>query len=166
MKSCIIFVMGVSGSGKTTVGKELAAATGFPFFDGDDFHPAENRAKMRSGIALTDADRAQWLSTMHQLAKAQEAAGAVIACSALREHYRQILGAGINVPVHWVFLQGDFKLIKQRIDARTGHYMPSSLLSSQFDTLEVPAYGLHIDISRTPAEIVSTILQELRESEC
>src|SRR5438477_2605489 len=139
MYRCIIFIMGVSGSGKSTIGKKLAIKIGFSFFDGDDFHPAPNKEKMKAGIPLTDEDRIEWLIRMNVLAKEQmKKEGAVIACSGLKEKYRSILSEGISIPFFWVFLQGDFELIQRRMEARTGHFMPATLLTSQFETLEIP----------------------------
>ena len=115
MQNCIIYIMGVSGSGKTTIGKKLAAKIGLPFFDGDDFHPPSNKEKMTQGIPLTDEDRKDWLVKMNQAAKDQaKLTGAVIACSALKEKYRAILSSGITIPLYWVFLQGSFELIKKK----------------------------------------------------
>jgi gluconokinase len=141
--------MGVSGSGKTTVGKNLAAKIGFPFFDGDDFHPPANKEKMTRGIPLTDEDRESWLLQMNHAARDQaKLAGAVLACSALKEKYRHILSSGIAIPLYWVFLEGSFELIKKRMEERKDHFMPPGLLSSQFETLEIPDNCIAIDISK------------------
>jgi gluconokinase len=156
--------MGVSGSGKSTIGKKLSVKIGFPFFDGDDFHPAVNKEKMKAGIPLSDMDRAAWLIRMNELAKEQmKKEGAVIACSGLKERHRSILSGGINIPFFWVFLQGDFQLIQKRMEARTGHFMPATLLTSQFETLEIPENCIAIDISKTPDEIVETIISEIEK---
>lgn len=164
MSRCIIYIMGVSGSGKSTIGKKMAAKIGFPFFDGDDFHSGINREKMKTGIPLTDEDRAGWLIRMNELAKEQmKREGAVIACSGLKEKYRSILSEGINIPFFWVFLQGDFELIQKRMQARTDHFMPATLLTSQFEALEIPENCIAIDISKTPDEIVETIISEIEK---
>ena len=163
MDSCIIFIMGVSGSGKTTVGKKLAARIGLPFFDGDDFHSPSNKEKMNRGTPLTDEDRKDWLIQMNNAAMDQaKHAGAVIACSALKETYRAILSSGITIPLYWVFLQGSFELIKKRMDERKDHFMPASLLASQFDALEIPANSIKIDIAKDPDEIVERIISEIK----
>jgi carbohydrate kinase (thermoresistant glucokinase family) len=154
--------MGVSGSGKTTIGKRLAEKTGLPFFDGDDFHPPSNKQKMTAGVALTDDDRTEWLVQMNHLAKEQaQINGAIIGCSALKEKYRAILSSGISVPLYWVFLQGSFELIKNRMEKRKDHFMPATLLASQFDALEIPVDCIKINISDEPDEIVDTIISEI-----
>jgi gluconokinase len=162
MGSFIIYIMGVSGSGKTTIGKKLAAKTGLPFFDGDDFHPPPNKEKMKLGIPLTDEDRKGWLRQMNNAAMDQaKLTGAVIACSALKEEYRAILSSGITVPLYWIFLQGSFELIKKRIEERKDHFMPASLLSSQFDALQIPGNCITIDISNSPDVIVEMIISQI-----
>lgn len=158
----IVYIMGVSGSGKTTIGKKLSAATGLPFFDGDDFHPPANKEKMKAGHPLNDDDRKDWLIRMNELAKEQsQQKGAIIACSALKEKYRKILANQIKSPVYWVLLQGNFRLIQKRMEARKDHYMPPSLLQSQFDTLEAPANAIMIDIENDPEEIVADIFRQI-----
>jgi len=158
----IIYIMGVSGSGKTTVGEKLSAATGIPFFDGDDFHSKANKKKMHTGHPLTDEDREKWLRAIHHLAKEEAVKeGAIIACSALKEKYRLLLSEGIETVVRWVFLQGDYKLILARMQKRKGHFMPETLLQSQFETLEIPGDAIIIDIAESPGEITKEILQRL-----
>ena len=155
----IYFIMGVSGCGKTTIGKQVAQQLGLPFFDGDDFHPLANVRKMASGQALNDDDRQGWLEAIAQEAQQQASKqGAVFACSALKDRYRRILDQGLPTAPHWVFLKGNFDLILQRIQSRQGHFMPAHLLQSQFDTLEAPLEAFEIDISQTAQEIVKTIL--------
>jgi len=162
MDRCIIYIMGVSGSGKTTIGKKLAAKIGMPFFDGDDFHSASNKEKMNKGTPLTDQDRQGWLTAMNNAAKDQaKLSGAVFACSALKEKYRTILSSGITIPLHWVLLKGSFELIKKRMDERKDHFMPASLLSSQFEALEIPGNCIMIDISNNPDQIVETIISQI-----
>lgn len=158
----IIYIMGVAGSGKTTIGKKLSEVTAVPFFDADDFHSVANKNKMNAGQPLNDDDRKEWLQNINQKAR-EEAAnkGAIIACSALKEKYREVLAHNIDCPVYWVFLQGDYRLIHERISGRKGHFMPAALLQSQFEILEVPENGLVIDISKHPDEIVSIILRAL-----
>lgn len=157
----IYYVMGVSGSGKTTVGEMLAQRLDLPFFDADGFHPPENIEKMSLGKPLNDNDRAGWLQAIHGKATdiLQQGSGAVITCSALKETYRQTISKGIEVYVKWVILNGDYELIKKRMEERA-HFMPSALLKSQFETLEIPDYGIHVSIEKTPEEIVEEIISE------
>jgi carbohydrate kinase (thermoresistant glucokinase family) len=159
----MIYIMGVSGSGKTTVGKKLAEKIGLPFFDADDFHSAANKQKMTAGIPLTDEDRQSWLNNMNRAAMEQaKSSGAVFACSALKEKYRTVLSSGISIPLYWVFLQGSYELIKKRMEERKDHFMPPGLLSSQFADLEIPDNSITIDISKSPDEIVDSIISRLR----
>ncbi|MFK7981179.1 MAG: gluconokinase [Saprospiraceae bacterium] len=158
----IIFIMGVSGSGKSTIGELLAKELGVPFFDADDFHPIENVAKMKAGNPLNDEDRAPWLANLNQLAKKELAKkGAIITCSALKQKYRISLEEGLSNAPEWIFLNGDFELILNRINQRADHYMPASLLQSQFDTLEIPANAFEVDIALSPTVIIATILSKL-----
>ena len=162
MKPSVIYIMGVAGSGKTTTGIKLSEATAIPFFDADDFHPPANKEKMKAGKPLNDEDRKGWLSTINELAKENsQKSGAIIACSALKEKYRNQLSAGIKSTVHWIILQGSFSLIQQRMKARKDHFMPAGLLQSQFDTLETPEYAVVIDINNDPDEIVADIIKKL-----
>ena len=163
MPPSLIFICGVSGSGKTTIGKLLSERCAIPFFDADDYHSPANKKKMQEGQALNDNDRSEWLKGLNQLAIEQCAdKGAIIACSALKEQYRQILADTISVPVHWVFLQGTFSLIEERMKKRRGHYMPASLLQSQFDILEMPATNVIVqDIARGPAVIAEDVYRQL-----
>ena len=155
-----IVLMGVSGSGKTAVGQALADELGWPFYDGDDYHPAENVAKMAGGISLDDTDRTPWLQTLRDLIAEHLQAGKnlVLACSALKERYRQQLREG-NDGLIFVHLYGDFDLIWSRMRARQEHYMKPEMLRSQFDVLEVPSDALVIDIGKPVLAIVSEIIQ-------
>jgi len=153
----IIYIMGVAGSGKTTIGKLLNQKTGIPFFDADDFHPQANKEKMKAGHALNDEDRAAWLQELNSLAMEQtQLNGAIIACSALKEKYRSVLNMGITKPI-WIFLQGSYETIMERMKNRPGHFMPASLLQSQFDSLEIPADALSISIEKEAESIVEII---------
>lgn len=158
----IYYVMGVSGSGKTTIGEMLAKKLGLPFFDADGFHSPENIEKMSLGKPLTDGDRTGWLKAIH--GKAVEIlnknGSAVITCSALKEKYRSAISDGVENSVKWVMLNGTYDLIKKRMEERS-HFMPSALLKSQFETLEKPDYGIHISIEKTPQEIVEEIMLEV-----
>lgn len=161
-KSPVVFIMGVAGSGKTTVGQKLAVATGIPFFDADDFHSIANKEKMKAGHPLTDDDRKDWLERINEVAREHsQKKGAIIACSALKQKYRVILSEGIKTGVHWALLHGSFGLIQERIKSRNDHFMPASLLQSQFDTLELPADAMVIDISNSPDQIVAQITGKL-----
>jgi gluconokinase len=135
-----LIVMGVSGSGKTTFGLAIAKAVGIAFFDGDDLHTPEARAKMTAGIPLTDTDRAPWLDRIGALLADQAAhpGGAIVACSALRRVYRDHLRAIVGPPLRFLFLRGDKSMMRARVAARKNHYMPASLIDSQFETLESP----------------------------
>ncbi|BAO75295.1 6-phosphogluconate dehydrogenase, decarboxylating [Winogradskyella sp. PG-2] len=154
--------MGVSGSGKSTLGKSLAKELTFPFFDGDDFHPEINVAKMSSGKALDDDDRQGWLETLNELAKKQlKTNSCVIVCSALKQKYRDILSQNISGETKWVHLSGTFEQIYERITNRSDHFMPSELLKSQFDILEKPKRAIQIDICLRPEQIIKKIKNEL-----
>lgn len=155
-------VMGVSGSGKTTVGQALAAQLGCPFYDGDDFHPPENIAKMAGGTPLNDTDRAPWLARLQGLLHEHLTRGetAVLACSALKKQYRNQLQAG-NKGVLFIYLQGDFDLIWGRMQTRPHHYMKPAMLHSQFEALEPPALdeAIIVHVGEDVAQIVTTIQQ-------
>ena len=158
----VVLLMGVAGSGKTTVGSQLARELTWSFRDADEFHPPENIAKMSRGVPLTDADRAPWLAAIrthlaHSLARGE---CGVVTCSALREAYRSaaIPASGRILLVH---LAGEFDLIKGRMDTRQGHFMKTEMLQSQFAALEPPAQALTLDISRSPAELVAEIRRAL-----
>jgi gluconokinase len=159
----VIIVMGVSGSGKTTIGQALADALDWRFSDADDFHSPENVEKMRSGIALTDEDRDPWLRAIRAAIEQwkRDEPGHVLACSALKEYYREILGQS-DPDVKFVYLQGGFELISQRLKERKSHFFNSALLRSQFDALEVPEDALVVDISKEPQEILRTILEAIK----
>ena len=161
----ILVVMGVSGSGKTTIAKGLAAAKGWSVLEGDAFHPPANVAKMAAGTPLTDADRWPWLRAIAAAIDADRARGesAVVACSALRRAYRDIL-IGDRPDVRLVYLKGSLTLIGERMRARHGHFMPPALLDSQFQTLEEPGADenpITVEISGTPDEVIRAILERL-----
>jgi gluconokinase len=155
----IVLVMGVSGSGKNTVGEVLAERLGFEFIDGDDYHPAENVAKMAAGTPLTDADRWPWLDRLNSLLKGKT--NAVLACSALKAAYRERLRQGIH-DFRIVYLEGSEALIAKRVAARKHRYMPASLLASQFAALEPPRDAITVNVGGTPEEAVAEALRQLR----
>jgi gluconokinase len=162
----ILVVMGVSGSGKTTVAQGLAAAEGWALLEGDSFHPPANVAKMQSGTPLTDEDRWPWLRAIAAEIDAYRARGesAVVACSALRRAYRDIL-IGERPDVRLVYLNGSHMLIAARMKARKNHFMPPALLESQFSTLEEPGPDenpITVGIGGTPDEIVHAIMERLK----
>lgn len=159
-ESLIYIVMGVSGCGKSTIGKLLATKLKIPFFDGDDFHPEANVQKMASGLPLNDRDRKGWLQKLNEIANEHKPNGAVIACSALKEAYRSQLKLNLEKQMVFVYLKGTFEEIHTRLRERQGHYMPIELLKSQFETLEVPKDAIHVSINHSPEEIVSDILDE------
>ena len=161
----IIVVMGVSGSGKTTIGTMLADAIECPILEGDSLHSKENVEKMRHGLPLTDADRAPWLTAIrtHILKFFKRGENLVVGCSALKQQYRKFLAEGI--PITWVYLKGSAELIRARMKHRRRHFMKSDMLSSQFGALEEPSDAIVVDISPPPSAIVAQILAQLPSSE-
>ena len=157
----IIVLMGVTGSGKTTVGRLLAGDLGWAYLDADDFHSEQNIRKMKSGTPLNDDDRRPWLESLRETIQdyLSRNENAVLACSALRESYREFLL--LDERVKFVYLKGDYRMIQERLAERRGHYMDPALLDSQFETLEEPTESLRIDASSDPAAIVSIIRNEL-----
>jgi gluconokinase len=157
----IVIVMGVTGSGKTTVGKILAERIKSEFADADDFHTAANKDKMHRGIPLTDADRMPWLASMHEyLAKASaENRSVVLGCSALKQSYRQILRD--NLSVQLVYLKGTYEVIDAHLRKRTGHFADDKILAAQFADLEEPTDAIDVDVRLQPEQIVEEILKRL-----
>ena len=156
--SHIILIMGVAGSGKTTVGRQLAAELGWPYHEADDFHSAANKEKMGRGLPLDDADRAPWLAAIRAAMDACHAAGrsAVFSCSALKESYRRVLLDG-TASVSLVFLSGEREILLARLQQRPGHYMKPAMLESQLAILEPPVGALMLDVRQTPAELLAAI---------
>ena len=162
MKTRFMIVMGVSGSGKTSVGRSLAEHLGWDFYDADDFHPPENVAKMANGIPLDDSDRAPWLASLHDLISSslKEDRPGVLACSALKERYRQQLLEG-NEGVQIIYLKGSYDLIWSRMEKRNDHYMKPHMLKSHFYALEEQANALVVDISMSVNDIVQKIFSSM-----
>jgi len=161
----IIIIFGVSGAGKTTIGKLLAKDIGWQFLEADDFHPAANIQKMRNGRPLTDEDRSPWLESLRKQIEQLLSSGesAVLACSALKHAYRERLRVGNEIK--FVFLHGDYALVEKQMRSRHGHFMDPTLLRSQFDDLEEPLQDdnvLTVELGRTPQEIVIEIEAKLR----
>ena len=161
-----IVVMGVSGAGKSTVGRLIAARLDCPFRDADSFHPKANIEKMSRGEALTDEDRWPWLQAIAEWIGEQRAAGTtgVVTCSALKRVYRDLVTDAQHSDVRLVYLKGDIDLIEARLKTRTGHFMPPALLRSQFDALEEPRADEHaiaVPIDETPEEIARTVIKAL-----
>ncbi|MDT4894966.1 MAG: gluconokinase [Acidobacteriota bacterium] len=153
----VVVLMGVTGSGKTTIGRLLSKELGWTFYDADDFHTRANVEKMQSGTPLTDDDRRPWLEALSNLIRncLERGEPAVLACSALKESYRKFLL--IDNRVKLIYLKGDYAIIQKRLSERRGHYMNPVLLDSQMETLEEPKTGLQVDISLSPDEIVKKI---------
>ena len=160
----ILFVMGVSGSGKSTIGKLLAERLGISFYDGDDFHSAANKAKMAGGHPLTDADREPWLAALNELARSlqERGEGSVIVCSALKQQYRDQLSDGLPPDrVQFILLEGSRELIAGRLASRAHEFMNPNLLGTQFKTLEPPAHALRVVNDHAPQEVVDEIVAKL-----
>ncbi|HMD38471.1 MAG TPA: gluconokinase [Candidatus Acidoferrum sp.] len=157
----IVIVMGTTGSGKTTIGSLLAKRVGWEFADGDDYHPAANVEKMRQGIPLTDADRMPWLKILHDKIAEWIAAGrsVVLACSALKQSYRDELEIGPEVKL--VYLKGSIELFSARALGRKGHFAKQDLVASQFATLEEPKGAITVDAGLPPEEIVARVRRSL-----
>ncbi|HEX4156798.1 MAG TPA: gluconokinase [Acidobacteriaceae bacterium] len=162
--SMIVVLMGVTGSGKTTIGTLLAQRTGTIFADADDYHPAANKLKMRAGIPLNDDDRRPWLEELNRLLKGwyQSGEGGVLACSALKQSYREMLASGMpEGAIAFVWLDGTKELLSERLAQRHHEYMNPKLLESQLATLEPPVKALRINNDRTPETVVEEILQHV-----
>jgi len=158
-----VVVTGAAGSGKTTIGRALSDALGWPFIDGDDYHAPASIAKMRAGVALTDADRAPWLASLHREigAAVGRRAPLAVACSALRESYRRTLRGDLQT-VRFVLLDADEQTLRRRLEERTGHFAGPSLVPTQLATLQRPDGWdvLTVDATRPPAQIVERIRYE------
>lgn len=154
----VVVLMGVAGAGKTVVGRRLAQQLDWAFLDADDFHTAANIAKMRSGVALNDADRLPWLQAIHGSLQdaVRRGLNVVVACSALRDHYRQVLFDGVP-DVRLVYLEAPREVLRQRLESRSDHFMPAELLDSQLAALEPPLKAMRVDATRTIDHLVAQI---------
>lgn len=153
----LVIVTGVCGTGKTTIGKLIAAHFSLPFFDADDFHPEKNIQKMSKGFPLNDEDRMPWLKALAtQLIHSDNEQGAVLACSALKEAYRSVLK--VSPKLQWVHLKGSREIILERMEARKDHYMKPEMLDSQMATWEEPEYGLKLSIIKAPDQMLQEAL--------
>ena len=160
----VTILIGVAGSGKTTIGRLLAGRLGWEFHDGDDLHPPSNKEKMSHGIPLTDDDRWPWLRAVRDLVKqcVENKRSAVIACSALKQEYRDLIAAGFGPKdVSLVYLKGSEALIAQRLSLRKNHFFDKRLLQSQFHALEEPKDAIIVDTSKTPEAVASEIQAKL-----
>jgi gluconokinase len=159
----VLIVMGVSGAGKTTIGRALAASLGWEFHDGDDLHSKTSKLKMHRGIALDDSDRAPWLSALRTLIQSMlaRARDGVVACSALKQSYRDELVVDSN-SVKVVYLKGTSQLIAERLRHRSGHFMNPDLLQSQFETLEEPRDAIVVDAAMAPQAVVTAVRAQLK----
>ena len=161
----ILVLMGVTGSGKTTIGTKLAVAKHWEYAEGDDYHSEANKAKMHAGIPLTDADRAPWLATLHEVLLGWHRSGSsgVMACSALRQAYRDELSAGIpSAELHFVLLEVPKDVLEHRMAERKGHYMSPALLDSQIATLEMPRDAIRVLADLPPDQVVQEIITAIR----
>jgi gluconokinase len=159
----IIVIMGVAGSGKTTIGKLLSKKFGYKYYEGDDYHPHKNVAKMSNGIPLNDEDRLPWLLSLRKIIQEnlEDGRGTVITCSALKQSYREILK--YDNRVKFVYLKGDFDTINNRMQQRKEHFMKPEMLKSQFDALEEPTDAITIEVNMSTEEIVNEIIKRLEE---
>ncbi|MEI6056579.1 MAG: gluconokinase [Lentisphaerota bacterium] len=160
----VYIIMGVSGCGKTTIGKLLADSLGIKFYDADDFHPRNNIDKMKSNIPLDDDDRNPWLLDLaSHISQWNKDKGAVLACSALKEKYRQILSSYGKENIIFIYLKADKDIILERLKKRTNHFFPQGLLESQLRILDIPLKAITIDADKSPAEICTEIINKIAD---
>jgi gluconokinase len=163
----ILVLMGVSGVGKTTIGWLLSARTGWRFEDADDYHSEKNRQKMAAGIPLTDADREPWLDALHKLVLEyyKKGVSAILACSALKESYREVLSAGLaKNKIQFVYLHAPAALVEERMESRHHPYMRPAMLESQLATLQIPSDAWPVTVAGSPEEAAAEIVARLREA--
>jgi gluconokinase len=160
----ILIVMGVAGSGKSTIALALVEQTGWKFAEGDDYHSEANRRKMHSGIPLTDEDRIPWLNSLHDvlIGWQRDGVSGILTCSALKQSYRDILAKGLpSGSYRFVLLEAPVAVLAARMHQRPGHFMNPDLLQSQLDALEMPADALHVDATQPPEAVAREILRGL-----
>ena len=160
----IAVIMGVTGTGKSTIAKEMVARTGWTFAEGDDYHSPANVAKMKAGVPLSDTDRAPWLAALHDVLLGWQARGqsGVMTCSALKESYRVTLSEGMDkAALRFVLLEVPKEVLVERLQHRSGHFMNPALLDSQLATLEVPSDAIRVDANQTPSATVDAIMKQL-----
>jgi gluconokinase len=160
----IFIIMGVSGSGKSTIGEAVSSKLGWKYYEGDNFHPAANIEKMKNGIPLNDDDRMPWLNSIRKVIEEaiSRHESIIISCSALKEKYRAILKVDDGVGL--IYLKGSYDLIKKRMEERTDHFFKPEMLKSQFDALEEPADAVQIDISNSPGMIIKEVLKKITDA--
>ncbi len=157
----LVVVMGVSGSGKSTIGRGIAERLNLPFYEGDDYHPDKNIEKMSKGIPLNDFDRRPWLKRINSLLQDSEHKyGAVFTCSALKQSYRDLLGTSVE-KINWIFLHGSERTLRKRMLNRNDHFMGANMLESQLSILEEPSNAIKVDILKDPNAIINNILRQL-----
>lgn len=156
--------MGVTGCGKSTIGKLLAHKLSLPFIEADEFHSKENVAKMSNGIPLNDEDRYPWLHSLSLELQSNEKTGAILACSALKESYRKILQNNLRQKIIWIYLEGSKTTLQKRMANRPGHFMPRTLLESQLQVLEKPDYAYRFSIENDPETITNEILNTIKNN--
>ncbi len=156
-------LMGVAGSGKTTIGQRVSHDLGLPFFEGDDFHPAQNVAKMSSGIPLTDADRVPWIDALVGALNAKQSADAIVACSALSRFVRERIRSELNEPAKFIWLTATPEIIEERLRTRGQHYMKAGMLASQFAALQMPHTAHHVSVDKPVEEVAAEVVRIIRE---
>lgn len=160
----VFILMGVSGSGKTTIGKRVSQELGVPFYEGDDFHPPENIAKMSSGIPLVDKDRVPWIDALVSALNERESKDAVVACSALSRFIRERIRGGLKDSAKFIWLTARPEIIEERLRQRGQHYMKAGMLASQFAALQMPQTARQVSVERPVDEVVAEVLQVVREA--
>ena len=158
-------LMGVAGSGKTTIGERVSQTLGIPFYEGDDFHPAENIAKMSSGIPLDDNDRVPWIDAIVSALNAERSTDAVVACSALSRFVRERIRGGLEEPAKFIWLTGRPEVIEERLRKRGQHYMKAGMLASQFAALQIPQTAQQVSVEQSIEDVVAQVIQIIRSAE-
>lgn len=155
-------LMGVAGAGKTTVGKRVSTELGLSFYEGDDFHPKENVAKMSSGIPLTDEDRGPWIDALVAALNTRQGGDAIVACSALSKFVRERIRSGIKEPVEFIWLTGSPEVIEERLRKRGQHYMKAGMLASQFAALQMPSHAHQVSVEQPLDDVVKQVVEIIK----